>query len=200
MAALLLILPLDHESLIYLTFFLVLILSGLGLPVPEEVTLLLGGYLAYLEFVRFWPTVYILIAGIMAADLMGYLLGRFAGDWVERRISSSKIASLLLDRAKYYFEKHGEKVILLSRPLIGVRVLVPILAGHFKMNVVRFFLYDMLAAIPWTLFFVSLSYHFGSGIDLIIKVRGIKYLILITIVAAIIIYAARLRRSLNTRD
>lgn len=180
--------PLESSLALYATLFAVLILSGIGLPVPEEVTLLLGGYLAYLGFIDFWRTFYVLVAGIIVADLFGYLLGRFAGDWISFKLSRFRTSTVVLDKAKEYFDRHGEKVVLFSRPLVGIRVAVPILAGHFKMNFFKFLLFDALAAIPWTFLLVSVSYYFGAGLDLITEVREIKYAIFIAVGLALVIY------------
>lgn len=190
MATLLLILPLDHRSLLYVTLFLVLIFSGFGVPVPEEVTLLIGGYLAYLDFISFWPAVYVLIVGIIAADIVGYFLGRFAGERVEAYFIRHARTARFLERARGAFDRHGEKVVIFSRPILGVRVAVPILAGHFRMNFLKFLIYDALAAIPWTFFLVSLSYYLGSGFELITEVKEIKHAGFAVIGIAIILYAA----------
>jgi len=183
------LLPLDSEIALEITLFIIMTLSGIGLPVPEEATLIL----------RYWPTVYILIAGILAADLLGYGLGRFAGEWVSKKISRLHTTSLLLERAEYYFRKHGEKMILFSRPLIGIRVLVPILAGHFKINIAKFLLYDLLAAIPWTFGIVTLSYYLGSGLDLITEVKEIKHVVLMGAWLAVVIYTVRIIRKNKQR-
>lgn len=198
MAALLLILPLDHRALLYLTLFLVLIFSGVGLPIPEEVTLLLGGYLAYLEFLSFWPTIYILVAGILAADIGGYLMGRFGGEWVYDKISHKPAAAKFFEKTKYYFERHGEKIVLFTRPLLGVRGLVPILAGHFKMNFAKFLFYDFIASVPWTFIVVSVSYYFGLGLDFITEVREVKYIVLaVAALAVLVLSAIKFRKSNN---
>ena len=173
------LLPLDSALALYSALFAILILSGIGLPVPEEVTLLLAGYLAYLGFIGFWQTLYVLIAGVVTADMLGYFLGRFAGDWVSVKLSHFRTPTMVLAKAREYFDRHGEKVVLFSRPLIGIRVAVPILAGHFKMNFLKFLLFDVLAAIPWIFLLVSVSYYFGAGLDLLTEVREIKYAIFI---------------------
>lgn len=194
-----LLLPLDSKIALYIALFGILILSGLGLPVPEEITLLVGGYLTYLGFIEFWPTVYILVAGIIIADVFGYFLGRYAGEWISRKFLRFRAAALLHEKAEWYFKQHGEKLVLFSRPLIGVRVAVPMLAGHFHMSFLKFMLFDLMAAIPWTFILVSLSYYLGSGLDLITEVREIKHFIFIVIWAAIVIYAVRLIRRSNSR-
>lgn len=183
--------PLDSELALYAVLFLILILSGVGLPIPEEATLLFGGYLAYLEFVDFWSVVYVSILGIVFADMLGYFLGRFWGDGF-RRIFFGRLKKMdtILEKAKKYFDRHGEKVVIFSRPLLGVRVAVPILAGHFRMNFIKFLIYDILAAIPWSFFLISLSYYLGSSLNLITEVKELKHTIFILLGIAIIVYAA----------
>ncbi len=180
--------PLDYPIALHLILFSVLTLSGIGFPVPEEVTLLMGGYLAYLEFVGFWPVVCTLIIGIIASDILGYSFGRYWGESISQRLRRFHTFSRVLEKGKYYFDRHGEKLVLFSRPFLGVRIVVPILAGNFRMNFGKFLLYDVVGAIPWTLFLVTLSYYVGSGVDLIAEVRGVKYVVLGLLVFVIVLY------------
>lgn len=181
--------PLDSIFSFYAVLAALLILAGIGLPVPEEVTLLLGGYFVYLEITQFWPTILVLIAGILIGDTFGYLMGRFAGDWVDRTIIlRSRFAANFLEKAKGYFERHGEKMVMFSRPLVGVRVVIPILSGHFRMPFMKFLVFDIIAAIPWTIFLVSLSYYVGSSLDLVTEVREIKHLFFALIGLMVILF------------
>ena len=186
--------PLESETALYTVLFLILIISGFGVPIPEEATLLVGGYLAYLGFIDFWPTVYLLIAGIIVADSAGYFFGRFAGKFLTEKLSRFKYTSIFLDKTKNYFDKYGERMVLFTRPLLGVRVLVPILAGNFRMNFFKFFIFDALGAIPWTFFLVSASYYFGLGLDLLTEVREIKYVIMTLGIIGVLFLAARVIR------
>ncbi len=191
-------LPLSSAAAVYWTLFLILILSGVGLPVPEEITLLLGGYLAYLGFIDFWPAVYILFGGILAADALGYFMGRTYGERVFRKFERLPYASLVLNKGRYYFDKYGEGVVFFSRVLLGVRVAVPILAGHFRMNFTKFLFFDILASVPWTLFLVTLSYYLGSGLELIAEVREIKHIMFGIILALVTILAVQAIRKYPT--
>ena len=184
------LLPLDSAVALYTVLFMILVLSGIGLPVPEEITLLLGGYLAYLEFIKFWPAVYVLIAGIILGDMLGYFFGRFTGNKLSAIVKYFRMTAPLLDKTEFYFKKHGEKIVIFSRPLVGVRVIVPMLAGHFKMNLTKFLLYDFIAAVPWAFFLTSLSYYLGSGLDLITEIKEIKHVIFVLIGVAVLFYAA----------
>ena len=182
--------PLDSPPALYAVLFGVLILSGLGLPVPEEVTLVIGGYLAYLQFIDFWTGVYVLIAGIVAADVSGYLLGRFGGEYIAGVITRWRPLAALHDKVASLFARHGDKIVVMSRPLLAVRVAVPMYAGHTQMRFVKFLLLDVAAAVPWTLLLVSLSYYVGSGFDLLTEIREIKHIFFITLGLAIALFTA----------
>lgn len=182
------LLPIDSPSALYVLLFGVLVLSGVGLPVPEEVTLVFSGYLAYLEFISFWPAVYVLIAGIVAADVCGYLLGRHAGAFLARLITKWRPFAILFEKVSSLFERKGDKIVLFSRPFAGVRVAVPMFAGYTRMSFVKFLLLDLAAAVPWTLFLVSLSYYLGSGFDLLTGIREIKLVFFVVLGLAIIIF------------
>ena len=174
--------PLDTPGALYAIYIGLLFISAFGVPIPEEVTLLLAGYLAYLGLTGFWTTIAVLVCGIMIADISGYLLGRFAGDFLYRRIFG-RFAFMreILEKGKHAFDRYGQKVVFLSRPVAGLRFIVPILAGHFRMNAKKFIGYDVIAAVPWTILLVTLSYYLGTGLTLIADFRIIKYVILIVI-------------------
>lgn len=168
--------PFDSTGALYALLFAILILSGIGVPIPEEISLLLGGYLAYLGLVNFWPAVYALSAGIIVADILGYCMGRFFGRWVwEKVFGRFRSSRRFLARGEQYFETYGDLVVVISRPLIGVRTVVPILAGNFKMNFLKFLLFDAIVAIPWTLLLVYTSFHLGFGLDAILGFEDLKY-------------------------
>lgn len=184
------LLPIDSPPAPYVLLFGVLVFSGIGLPVPEEVTLVFGGYLAYLEFIEFWPAVYVLIAGIMAADIGGYLMGRYAGVFLARLITSWRPFAVLFEKVSGLFERHGDKIVLFSRPLMGIRVAVPVFAGYTKMRFWKFLLLDLAAAAPWTFSLVFVSYYLGSGFDLITEIREIKLAFFVVLGLAIILFTA----------
>ena len=182
--------PLDSPSAILLMLFLVLVFSGMGLPVPEEVTLIFGGYLAYLEFIDFWTAVYVLTAGIIAADIVGFMLGRHAMALLMRFMLRWRSLTFLFEKAASLFERYGDKIVVFSRPLAGVRVAVPIFAGYTGMPLWKFLALDLVAAIPWTFLLVSLSYYLGPGFDLLRGVREMKYAMLAVIGLAVAVYVA----------
>ena len=181
--------PLDSAATWHIVLFLILIFSGIGLPIPEEVTLILGGYLAYLGFIDFWTTLYVLTLGIIVADIMGYALGKYFGKWISEKLSRFRLCAAIIYKIQQYFNRYGARVVCFSRPFLGIRVLFPILAGHFRMKFWKFLIFDILGAIPWTFFLVFASYYLGLGIDFITEVREIKYIVFGILISAILVFS-----------
>ena len=113
---------LDHPAWIHAILFFILSFSGTGIGLlSEEVVLLLGGYLAYLEFIRLSTALAVLSAGIMAADVVGYLIGFWYGAWIEEHIVARwGFAKRMTEKVKKMFLRHGEKMVMFSRPFFAV--------------------------------------------------------------------------------
>ena len=178
MTLLFFLLPLESPGALYAIFFGMMVLASLGAPIPEEITLLFAGYLAYLGFTDFWTTVIVLSLSIVAADFLGYSLGRFTGDFVYKTILGRfEFTRELLEKGRKYIDRFGAKVIFLTRPIVGVRFVVPIMMGHFRMDPKKFFCYDLIAAIPYAFIFIWLSYYLGSVFTLIADFETIKHIL-----------------------
>src|SRR3989339_1768138 len=63
-------------------FFLALVLSGIGVPITDELVLVLAGYLWKKNFIFMIPVLILLSSGIVLGDLLSYSLGRIFGDRV----------------------------------------------------------------------------------------------------------------------
>ena len=102
--------------------FSVLIACGLGLPLPEDVALITGGYLAGKG-----PPVGV---GSLSAMIFVGLAGILIGDSIIFRL----------------FERHGAKFIMVARFLPGVRAVTYFVAGTTGVPYWKFLLFDGLAA------------------------------------------------------
>ena len=56
------------ESHSYLVIFILLIACGLGLPVPEDITLVLGGITTSYGLTTFWLIVLVSMIGVLGGD------------------------------------------------------------------------------------------------------------------------------------
>lgn len=184
-----LIFILTYPAALYAIIFMALLLAGIGLPLPDEVTFIFAGYLASLGFMSISGAIAIAVLGLLAADTAGYMMGKYAGAFLARLLARSRHASAAYEHAAALFARYGDRIVALSRPLFGIRVAVPIFAGHARMPFRKFIVLDALTAIPWAIFFVVMSYYVGSSFDLFSDLRRIKHYFFLSLGLAIIITA-----------
>jgi membrane protein DedA with SNARE-associated domain len=188
----------SHGLFAYLGIFSVLIACGLGVPLPEDLSLILGGYLAHQGAVVLPGMMAVGFVGILMGDSLIYLAGRRLGT---RGASRSSFLSHVVTpekRAKVeaMFASHGEKIVMAARFLPGIRAVTYFTAGSAGMSYRRFILFDAVAAMASAPLFVLLGSHFGSRIDwLAHRVREFQLGILgFVVVAGVTVWALRRRR------
>lgn len=155
----------------YATVFLILLACGLGVPLPEDISLILGGFLAHKGAASLPVMMVVGFAGILAGDSLIFHFGRKLGSKVGRK-PGGFFARLITPekRAKVegLFEKHGHKVVMVARFMPGVRAVTYFTAGSVGMPYWRFILWDGLAALLSAPVFVFLGFHFGGELDFLI--------------------------------
>jgi len=181
------------EQFSYLGLFVVLVLCGLGLPLPEDVALLAGGFLAHRGVTRYPITLAVSLVGVAAGDNSLFFLGRRFGTEVVRYFAILGPGSQVrVARIKEFIDRHGNRAIFYARFLAGFRALVYLTAGSFGVSPVRFLFYDVLGAVISVPIVVSLGYLFGAQLEVLIKyLGGLERLIAIVAVLSIGIYASR---------
>ncbi len=75
------------EHFTYLGLFVVLMLCGLGLPIPEDVALLAGGYLAHRGITRYPITLAVSLLGVVTGDNSLFFMGRRFGTGLVRYLA-----------------------------------------------------------------------------------------------------------------
>ncbi|CAG0941431.1 DedA family protein [Geobacter sp.] len=161
----------------YLVIFLVVALECqalLGLVMPGESMVLVGGFFAGQGVLD--PGVLIVIISIAAilGDSIGYGLGRQLGrGWLLKQVRRFGLRQEHLDRADGLFAKHGGKAVFGSHFLHLLRPLMPFVAGDRRMRYQKFLLYNAMGCIVWASVFVSLGYIAGESWRLAAKWVGV---------------------------
>ncbi|MBX7114421.1 MAG: DedA family protein [Myxococcaceae bacterium] len=156
----------------YVVVFGILLACGLGVPLPEDVSLILGGFLVYEGRAQLIPMMATGLLGILAGDSMIFFAGRRIGGKVGRSPSgffSKVVTSEKLARVEGLFRKHGEKIVMIARFMPGVRAVTYFTAGSVKMKYSHFIFFDGIAALLSAPVFVFLGYHFGDNLHALIS-------------------------------
>ncbi|RJP58677.1 MAG: DedA family protein [Deltaproteobacteria bacterium] len=184
---LILFLATHSELFIYLALFSVLMIAGLGVPIPEDIALIAGGFLAYAGFSNLTVTVIVCFFGVILGDLVVFSLGRRWGDSITKhRHFVRLISEKKLNRAKKFFREHGSKTVFLARFILGFRVVAFTTAGILKMKASHFITINTIASIISVPIWVFIGYIFGANLDVVVKVvKRADFLIIISLSLAI---------------
>lgn len=160
----------DHH-LGYLGIVLFLALCGCGIPIPEEAPLVLAGVLSSQGTLEPWMAFASCLVGALLGDSLMYAIGRHFGHaWLTKHPSVSRfIDAEKEEKFEHAVRRHGFKVLLLTRFLVGVRGPVYYAAGAAKVPYLRFLLWDLIGATVVVGVIFGLGYRFGNGIAKIIN-------------------------------
>mgnify|MGYP000846010078 CR=1 FL=1 len=155
--------------------FIFLLIYSFSLPITEEIALVLVGILSHARDFPF-PLVFAAsIPGIYGSDLLYFFVARKFG----LKLLSSRLFRRLFKPGKILasercFRRHGPRITFFCRFFVGIRAPVMIAAGFLKMKFRRFALYDGLASIIATVFWLCAGYFFGNMLE-----KGLNSLVFI---------------------
>jgi membrane protein DedA with SNARE-associated domain len=173
----------------YVLVFGILVACGMGVPLPEDVSLVTGGFLAHLDAAHLPIMMVVGFFGIVAGDSIIFVAGRRLGAKVgtkqtgffARIVTPEKRA-----RVEALFHAHGQKIIMAARFLPGVRAVTFFTAGSAGMAYWRFIVWDGMAPL-----LVYLGYYFGDNIDaVLIRIRHGQVRVIAAILLAAVLYIA----------
>lgn len=161
-------LQLDHIS--YLGIVVVLILTGSGLPLPEEVPIVAAGVASSVGSLSPWWAFLCCLIGAVAGDSVIYAIGYYFG--YSLLTAHPRFAHLLHAEREAKIEemirRHGLKVFFFSRFMVGIRAPVYLTAGILRMSFRRFILIDAFCATAVVGLFFGLSYAYGDRVTALI--------------------------------
>ncbi|MBE1485403.1 DedA family protein [Plantactinospora soyae] len=135
----------------------------IGLFLPGETALLLGGALAATGQVSLPAMVIVSVVAAIAGDSVGYEIGRWTGAPLRRSRLGRWVGERRWARAEQFIARHGPLAVLLGRWVGVLRTLVPALAGMNRMPYRRFLLFNALGGAAWATTVVMLGYLAGAS-------------------------------------
>lgn len=146
--------------------------SGLffGFFLPGDSLLVTAGALAALPTSPFniWILLPLLFVAAVLGDNVGYWFGKKTGPRIFSREDSRVFKRHYLLQAHAFYEKHGGKAIVLARFVPFVRTFAPIVAGAVDMGYKRFFSFNLIGGLLWSVGITLIGYLFVD------KVPGLK--------------------------
>jgi membrane protein DedA with SNARE-associated domain len=176
---------LEHFPL--LALFLLLILGGIGLPVPEDATLILCGLLIANEVIRPVPALATVYAGVLTTDVLLYSIGRtFGRDVVTHKRFNRFLSRDRLNRLEQRFRKNGFLFVLFGRHVVGLRAQVFLVAGVMAMPFTNFLAADAVSALGTIALMVGIGYTGRNSLEIIRKdISRIEHVTLVIALTAL---------------
>ena len=181
----------------YWAVFFGVMLENAGVPVPGETILLIAGYFASTGKFHLGLVMLIAATGAVIGDNIGFAIGHHCGRSVLLRIGRFFfLTPKRFAHMENYFERHGNKTILVARFITGLRVFAALLAGASKMPWRVFIVFNVAGAILWSVVITTLGYLFGQSLPLLVEWVGRSGTILLiaAVVIGIVVWRVRKHR------
>ena len=170
----------------YIGIFIVLVLTGSGLPIPEEVPIIFAGVLSLNQTLDPWLAFICCLLGAIVGDCVMYVIGYHFGrpvlrdhPWFARFITPEREIQI-----EQQFCRHGFKVFFVARFLVGLRSPVYLTAGILRVSFRRFLMIDLFCATMVVGTFFWLTYLFGEHIAKWVKRAEVGFTILVVLALA----------------
>ncbi len=146
----------------YWAIFFALVVAGFGVPLPEELTILVSGYLTAVNYLDPAVTLLACYTGVLAGDIVTYCIGRFGASYLlESKFARWLISPKKLEQIQYYYRGYGPIYLLGARQVAGLRFPSFFTAGMVRMDFFKFILFDGLAALVSVPGIFLIAYYFG---------------------------------------
>ncbi|HEX4129975.1 MAG TPA: DedA family protein [Pirellulales bacterium] len=156
---------LEHGS--YAGIIILLILTGAGLPIPEEVFVIFAGVASRHGVMHPGLAFGACLTGALLGDLLTYGIGHHFGrnivrehHWFTRYVTPDREQKM-----EQLIHRHGPWVFFFARFMVGLRSPIYLTAGIMNVPFRRFILVDTVCASSVIGLFFGLSYLFADRIE-----------------------------------
>jgi membrane protein DedA with SNARE-associated domain len=156
------------EHLSYLGTFFSVGLSGYVIPIPEEAILILSGYLAAQGITHLYAVMVVCVLGAIGGDSLIYYLSSHGSAFTEKYVH--KIESSQMGWYMRAMRRDTMRTIFLSRFIVGMRFLNPLVSGLMKIPFQRFIVASAASAMIYIPCIIFLGYYFSSQINLVLHI------------------------------
>lgn len=142
----------------YPAIFFILIGGIVGVPVPDQLLLVVSGYLVLTHSLSLLPTLAAAILGSVAGITLSYVLGRGSGCYLSR----IRFAANRLQKARQWFERFGGWTLVFGYFVPGIRNLIGFTSGMMRLKIRYFAPYAYAGAMISSVTCVLAGYFLGT--------------------------------------
>ena len=152
----------------YVGIFITMTLESAAIPIPSEVVLPFGGFLAANGEFSFWSVVFV----ATAANLIGSVILYYVGFWGGRPVLNKYGKFVFIHerevvKIENWLRKYGTRVAFFSRLLPGVRTFAPFVIGMGEMKIFKFGAYTLAGSFIWNGVLAYVGFKAGANWDVL---------------------------------
>jgi membrane-associated protein len=169
----------------------------LGFFLPGDSLLFTGGLFVAQGAIKapLWLVCTILVVAALAGNASGYWIGRAAGPAVFDRPKSKLFKPQHVRKTQDFFDKYGNRAIVLGRFVPVVRTFITVMAGVGQMEPKRYLTYSLIGGVAWAAGVTMLGFWLGQFLFVRENIELMLIVIVLVSVLPIIVEVLRARRS-----
>jgi membrane-associated protein len=152
----------------------------LGFFFPGDTLLLTAGVFAAQGKLSLAAVIAVVAVAAIAGDNTGYHIGKRYGRRLFRKPDGIVFRQEYVQRAEKFFDRFGNKAMLLAHFVPVVRTFAPAVAGVARMPLKQFIIFDAIGDTAWAVILTMIGYWFGT------KIPNIDHYILLAVAAVMI--------------
>ncbi|HWA55216.1 MAG TPA: DedA family protein, partial [Solirubrobacterales bacterium] len=165
-----------------------------GLVVPGETVMLLGGAVAGQGAIDIYLLITIAWFSAWLGDTTSFFIGRRLGrEFVIKNGPRVGISHERFEKVEDYFSRHGGKTIFIGRFISLVRAFAPFIAGSSGMRYRAFVPYSILGTGLWASAHILVGYFFSRSIESAAKYAGRGAFLLATTIVVVVVVVVVVR-------
>jgi membrane-associated protein len=159
-------------ELLWISLAIIFVECGLFFPfLPGDTLLLSLGVFIATEDIDVFPgspgielaiALVLLTGAAILGNVAGYEIGRAIGPPLYER-EGRVLKKKYFDQTTAFFDKHGNKALVIGRFVPFVRTFITVVAGVTRMPRRRFFFWSLVGAVLWVVSVMLLGYFLGSA-------------------------------------
>ena len=158
-------------------------IEALGIPVPGETAVILGGLAANSHRLSIVLVIVVASAGAIIGDNIGFVIGRRGGRaLLERPGRFYEERQKVLAIGDPFFARHGPKAVFLGRWIAGLRIWASWLAGASSMRWPTFIVWNAAGGIAWATSVALAAYYGGKTVESVFSKIGLYGIIVAGVV------------------
>ncbi|MRG29511.1 DedA family protein [Laceyella tengchongensis] len=176
-------------------------LDAIALPIPPgNTTLTYTGFLSFKGVLSWLPAIGAAYAGAVLGMTATYALGyKLGAPLVERYGKWLLIKPESLEKTRQSYRKYGNKLLLISYFVPGIRQFIGYFVGIIRVPYRTFALYAYPGALMWVMAFFAIGYVFGEQWEevFLLVEKYLKYLFIVLGIAVVVFALVKWGTRLN---